>query len=316
MMEKSYYSFALQVKEEIASIPFKDELLRPFLSGFTKCNGTYRLGDVLDLSTESSKIAKLLYQSFSSIYGVNVRFSYTKSMNFRKAVKYHCLVSEADYICSDLDVDFFSNKAPKNLLEGSNHLSSYLAGCFLAVGSVNDPKSSNYHLELALSDADYASFLCKLILKIKASKFTPKIASRRKQTIVYLKRGDQISSFLAFIGANQSCLDFENIRIDRDFANIGNRLNNLDSANMEKTLSASSRQIKEIEYLTKKGLFEKMGLKIRTLGMLRIKNPDASLEELSKMMSDELSSEVSKSNVNHIFRKIHEEYIDDIGTDR
>lgn len=316
MANKNPFSFALKVKEEIASSHMPETSIRPFLSAFIKCNGTYRLGGTLDLSSESSRVAKLLYQSISSIYGVGVRFSYTRSMNFRKAVKYHCLVDEADYICSDLDVDFFSSRPNKYLVSGSSNLSSYLAGCFVSTGSVNDPKSSNYHLELALSDPDFASFICKAISKIKTIEFTPKIIKRRQQYVVYLKRSVQISDFLSYIGATSSCLEFENVRVGREMVNIDNRLENLDLANMSKTLSASSRQIKEIDYLEEKRILEKLPYKVRVLASIRKENPEANLEELASILSSTISSEVSKSNVNHILRKIHEEYLNETGSNR
>ena len=300
MPNKNPFSFALKVKEEIASSHMPETSIRPFLSAFIKCNGTYRLGGVIDLSSESSRVAKLLYQSISSIYGVGVRFSYTRSMNFRKAVKYHCLVDEADFICSDLDVDFLSAKPNKYLIGTNENLSAYLAGCFVSVGSVNDPKSSNYHLELALSDPE----------------FTPKIIKRRQQYVVYLKRSVQISDFLSYIGATSSCLEFENVRVGREMINIDNRLENLDLANMEKTLSAASRQIKEIDYLKEKRILDNLPYKVRVLADIRKNNPEASLEELASILSETISSQVSKSNINHILRKIHEEYINDSGNIR
>lgn len=313
MPSKNPFSFALKVKEEIASSHMPETSIRPFLSAFIKCNGTYRLGGVIDLSSESSRVAKLLYQSISSIYGVGVRFSYTRSMNFRKAVKYHCLVDEADFICSDLDVDFLSAKPNKYLIGTNENLSAYLAGCFVSVGSVNDPKSSNYHLELALSDPDFASFICKCISKIKTIEFTPKIIKRRQQYVVYLKRSVQISDFLSYIGATSSCLEFENVRVGREMINIDNRLENLDLANMEKTLFAASRQIKEIDYLKEKRILDNLPYKVRVLADIRKNNPEASLEELASILSETISSQVSKSNINHILRKIHEEYINDSG---
>ena len=95
--------------------------------------------------------------------------------------------------------------------------------------------------------------------------------------------------------------------------NIDNRLENLDLANMEKTLSAASRQIKEIDYLKEKRILDNLPYKVRVLADIRKNNPEASLEELASILSETISSQVSKSNINHILRKIHEEYINDSG---
>ena len=141
------------------------------------------------------------------------------------------------------------------------------------------------------------------------------MAARRKQWIVYLKRSEQIADFLILMGANDSCLHFENVRVDRDFANNSNRLNNLDTANFAKTMKASERQKKEVAYFAEEvGLENISNPKMRLLMELRLSHEDASLEELANLMSEELASTVSKSNVNHLFRAIHQKYEESHGT--
>ncbi len=316
-MGASPVSFALQVKEEISSLSLPEEALRPLLSGYAKCAGSIRMsssGNELDLVSESSKVAKLLYGAISSIYGSGVRFAYSKMMGFSKRTRFHVLAKEADYILSDLGVDLLSPALPKGLLTDEKDEQSYLAGCFLARGSVNDPHSSSYHLEIALDSEKLASMVSSLINHSKSFPFSSHVAKRRQQWIVYLKRAEQISSFLTYIGATASCLYFEQIRVDRDFANLGNRFNNLDSANMGKTLGASKRQLDEIAHFDVHGTFPKIeSEKLRALMAIRKLNPDATLAELSALLSEQLNTEVSKSNVNHLFRKLHELYLQDNG---
>ena len=118
-MGASPVSFALQVKEEISSLSLPEEALRPLLSGYAKCAGSIRMsssGNELDLVSESSKVAKLLYGAISSIYGSGVRFAYSKMMGFSKRTRFHVLAKEADYILSDLGVDLLSPSLPKGLL--------------------------------------------------------------------------------------------------------------------------------------------------------------------------------------------------------
>lgn len=303
----------MEVKEEISSLYYELSCRRALVSGFAKCNGTFRIGpneNELDLSTESSKIAKLLYNCVSSLYGVKIRFSYTRGMGFRKRMKYHVLVSEPDDVLSDLEVDFFTQKVPTSVVKTEEQAAAYLAGAFLAAGSVSDPSSSNYHLEMAVDDALYAKWLSHLLNKRKNRHFDSKVAQRRKQFIVYLKKSDQISDFLVLVKASESCLKFENVRVDRDFANIGNRLQNLDAANLSKTLAAAERQQKEIRYfIAKDGLDSVENPKLRSLMELRINRPDASLDELAAMLSERMGMTISKSNVNHLFRGLHQAYL-------
>ena len=305
-------SFAGEVKEEIARHPLPDTAIRSLLSSFAKASGEIHISggqEELDLSTERANVAKFLYLSFRQVYGVSPRFAYTKGIGFRKRVKFHCLVPEAEYILSDLQVDFLSGRLPKDLTSTAEQAAAYLAGAFLAAGSVNDPSSSNYHLEIAFSDQTYANWIAHLLNRVFSHNFTSKVTKRRSQFVVYLKRSDQISDFLALIGAQESCLKFENVRVDRDFANIGNRLSNLDGANMSKTLKASERQAEAIEYfLSKDGWAHFDNPKKKALMELRLEHRDASLDELREMLSERLASSVSKSNVNHLFRSLLSEY--------
>lgn len=314
---KEAQTFSQKCKEEISKVDFPDSVLRSLLSSFCKINGVLHKSkgkEELDLSSDSSSVAKFLYLSFHDIYGIDPRFAYTKSTGFRKGTKFHVLCPEASYILDDLHVDFLSSRLPKGLTDSEGEAAAYLSGAFLAAGSVSTPLSSNYHLEMAFADQTYAKWISHLIARANGHPFSPKVIQRRNRYVVYLKKAEEISDFLAYIGAPNSRLEFENIRIDRDFSNIGNRLSNLDAANFSKTMASSQRQVKEIEYFVgKKGWDGIRNLKLRYLMKLRLDRPDASLEELADALSDELASTVTKSNVNHLFRKLHQEYLEEKG---
>ena len=137
----------------------------------------------------------------------------------------------------------------------------------------------------------------------------PKVAPRRNKYILYFKKSDRIAEFLALIGAVNSCMDFENIRIDRDFINSTNRLSNFDTANMKKTYETALKQIEEIKEIKKIIGFETLSNpKMAILCRLRLENEQATMKELATLMSEELGYTISKSNVNHLFRAIHELY--------
>jgi cell division protein WhiA len=312
-MNEKTLSFAASVKEECAALSRPDEEKRSLLSSFVKTTGRLHKtsdGTSLELVSESAAIAKAVYGDLRDLYGVAVRFAYTRSAGFLKRVNYHIIVErEVDDILDDLGIDLLEGKLPSFALQTTEQQAAYLCGAFLAAGSVNDPSSSHYHLEIALSESAYAKWFLHMWRQIANHHFSAKAVERRGKTVLYLKKAEEISDFLVLIGAQEACLRFEDIRVDRDFANIGNRLQNLDSANMGKTLKASERQVQEINYFV--GLLGYEGIeniKLRSLMKLRIAHPDATLEELSKMLSEELASEVSKSNINHLFRYLDEEY--------
>jgi DNA-binding protein WhiA len=303
-------SFARLVKEESAKAERSASEKKALLSSFVRINGYLRIRgkqEGLELSSENSAIAKCVYQYLHELYGVDVRFAYTRSAGFLKRMVYHVIVDdEAGKILEDLEVDFFNPEKPKNVISSSEEVAAYLTGAFLAGGSVNNPASRSYHLEICVKDEGFAKFLLKIWSKYQPHPFSCKLSKRRNQFVLYLKRGDEISDFLVLMGAKDQCLAFEDVRISRDFSSIGNRLSNLDTANYGRVVLASKRQIEEINYL-----FEREGKenisnpKLLALMELRVKNPDASLDELSKLLSEELNTEISKSNVNHLLRYVH-----------
>ena len=312
-MEPKTVSFAASVKEECAALSRPDEEKRSLLSSFVKINGRYHIsseGSALELVSESSSIAKAIYGYLHDLYGVEVRFAYSRSAGFLKRVLFHVLVErEADDILNDLGIDLLTGKLPSFALQTSEKQAACLCGAFLAAGSVNDPRSSHYHLEIAFGDPNYAKWFLHLWCQIQNHHFSAKAVERRGKTVLYLKRAEEISDFLVLIGAQDGCLRFEDVRVDRDFSNIGNRLQNLDSANMGKTIKASERQTKEIAFFVNALGYEKIeNEKLKALMKLRLSHPDASLGELARLLSEEFASEVSKSNVNHLFRRLDEEY--------
>ena len=303
-------SFARLVKEESAKAERSVSEKKALLSSFVRINGYLRIRgkqEGLELSSENSAIAKCVYQYLHELYGVDVRFAYTRSAGFLKRMVYHVIVDdEAGKILEDLEVDFFNPEKPKNVISSSEEVAAYLTGAFLAGGSVNNPASRSYHLEICVKDEGFAKFLLKIWSKYQPHPFSCKLSKRRNQFVLYLKRGDEISDFLVLMGAKDQCLAFEDVRISRDFSSIGNRLSNLDTANYGRVVLASKRQIEEINYLyEKEGKENISNPKLLALMELRVKNPDASLDELSKLLSEELNTEISKSNVNHLLRYVH-----------
>ena len=302
-------SYTRKIKEEIVTKPFSEERLRSLISAFIKVNGRMEIKNrqvAILLQTENAKIAKFIYLIIQKIYGINIRFSYGKTMKFKKKTTYNIIIDqEADYILSDLEISFLEGKIAKNIVFNDDMIGGYLAGAFLASGSVNSPQSSNYHFEISLNDENYAKWFLKLIEKYKGGSFNPKIIHRREQIVIYLKKSDQIAHFLILMGATDGALEFENTRIDREFANIGNRLQNLDLANYTKTMKSSNKQMDDLQVIERVlGIKNLANEKQRILAELRQKNEDATMEELADLMSEKLGKPVTKSNINHIFRAL------------
>ena len=195
-------------------------------------------------------------------------------------------------------------------MRNDDTISGYLAGAFLASGSINSPHTSNYHLEIALNSENFAKWLSKLFSKYQNSDIEPKIVKRREQFVIYFKKSDQISNFLIMIGAVECCLEFEEVRANRDIVNSTNRILNMDTANMKRIYETGSRQKKEIELIDERlGIKNLKNKKMTALCQLRLENESASLSDLADLLSQKLNKNITKSNINHMFRALHELYL-------
>ena len=308
-------SFTKRVKEELCSNEYESQdRLRALLAAYIRINGSLLFRDkksYLTLSSENAKIARFIYETINRIYDANAHLTFKSKSNLSKNTVYTIEVSDAsEAIIEDLDISFLEGKISKNIVRNDDTISGYLAGAFLASGSVNSPETSNYHLEIALNSENYAKWLSKLFSKYHNSDIEPKVVKRREQFVIYFKKSDQISNFLIMIGAVMCCMVFEDVRVNRDFVNSQNRMQNMDTANMRKIYETGLRQVEEIKVIDEMlGIKNITNPKVQLLCMLRLENESASLLDLSIMMSEKMKLPITKSNINHLFRKIHEMYL-------
>ena len=129
-----------------------------------------------------------------------------------------------------------------------------------------------------------------------------KILKREKGYAVYIKDGEEISKFLALIGANKAVMDYEEIRVIRQMRSSVNRIVNCETANINKTINVAIEQIADINYLKENKKFEELSKPLQEIANVRLENPEASLVELGKL----LDKPIGKSGVNHRLKKIQE----------
>lgn len=182
------------------------------------------------------------------------------------------------------------------IINSRNGKRAYLRGGFLATGSISDPDHS-YHLEITFSNRllaeEYMNFL-------KEFKINSHFILRKGHYLVYLKEGQDIVDFLNVIGAHGALMQLENIRIVKDMRNQVNRIVNCETANLDKTVNASCRQVENINYIKEHLGLDSLPDGLSEIALLRLENPDVSLLELGRMLNPPLS----KSGVNHRLRKI------------
>lgn len=175
---------------------------------------------------------------------------------------------------------------------------AYIRGAFLSAGSLCDPEKT-YHMEFVNSNLDYSEQLRDLI---NSFKMDAKIVKRKEHYIVYLKEGEQIVDLLNIMEAYVALMNLENVRILKDMRNNVNRIVNCETANLNKTITASVKQIEDINFIEENMSLAQLPQPLEEMALARLKFPDASLKELGQMMSPP----VGKSGVNHRLRKISE----------
>lgn len=209
-----------------------------------------------------------------------------------------------DTLLKSVDIDYDSDAfEPSDLaatLTKNCCQRAYLRGAFIARGSINNPETSSYHLEIFNLDPDHNHELYQLLNQydLNAREF-----QRRNGYIIYIKEAEKITEFLRIIGANNALFKFEDVRIVRDMRNSVNRIVNCETANLNKTISASVRQVEGIKYIKSTVGLDVLPVRLREIAEVRLAYPEVTLKELGELVP---SGKLSKSGVNHRLRKIGE----------
>lgn len=304
-------SFTQEVKQEVAQKDVHGGDARAMLSALIQMTSSLSLNEHglnLLVRVENAAVARTVYRLVKSRYEVAIDLFVKKKMNLRKNRVYGLRIyGDVTEILKDLGIYSprgLLNKPLARIVQGENQARAYLAGAFLAAGSVNPPQTSNYHLEIVAANEEHAQFLCD---QLKRFDIPAKSIQRRNKFVVYVKQADKIADFLRAIEANEALLAFENVRISRDFSNNITRLNNMDIANEIKSQSAAKNQLADIEILEKYGRLATLDEKLKEVALLRKELPEASLNELAQKLAARTGSVVSKSGMKHRFERIHEQ---------
>lgn len=301
-------SFASETKKELTQVETDDSSLKAEVSALIRMNGTLSFANrqlSVDVQTENAAIARRLYTNIKRLYNLNVELLVRKKMRLKKNNVYICRVREgARELLADLQIvseSFeFNHTISKSLIPHNSQKRAYLRGAFLAGGSVNNPETSSYHLEVYSLYKEHGEALADLMNHYELN---AKTIERKKGFVTYLKEAEKISDFLSLVGAHQAMLKFEDVRIVRDMRNSVNRIVNCETANLNKTIGAALRQVDNIRFIDNTIGLDQLPEKLREIARLRVEYQDVTLKELGEMVS---TGAVSKSGVNHRLRKIDE----------
>lgn len=301
-------SFAAETKKELTQVEADPCCKRAELSAIVRMNGTLNIRErrlTLEVMTENAAIARRIYTLFKQLYGIHGELLVRRKMRLKKNNVYLVRIpGRGRELLQDMRImeeDFaYTHGIDPSLIRSSCCARAYLRGAFLAGGSVNHPESASYHLELACHYQEQCEALCHLCHRFRLN---AKWMERKNGFVVYIKEGEKITTFLSLIGAHQALLRFEDVRIVKDMRNSVNRIVNCETANLNKTISASLRQVENIRLIEREVGLDYLSPRLRQVAELRLKHPDMSLKELGERLTE---GKVSKSGINHRLRKINE----------
>ncbi|OEK75817.1 DNA-binding protein WhiA [Staphylococcus equorum] len=300
-------SFASEMKNELTRIEVDEENAKAELSALIRMNGALSLSNqqfVINVQTENATTARRIYSLIKKVFNVEVELLVRKKMKLKKNNIYICRIKvRAREILDELGIlksGVFTHEIDEALIHDDEMRRSYLRGAFLAGGSVNNPETSSYHLEIFSLYEDHSEGITQLMNKYELN---AKHLERKKGSIAYLKEAEKISDFLSLIGGYQALLKFEDVRIVRDMRNSVNRLVNCETANLNKTVSAAMKHVESIRLIDQEIGLDNLPERLREIAKLRVVHQEVSLKELGEMMT---SGNISKSGVNHRLRKLNE----------
>ncbi len=297
-------SFSMIIKDEVSKVEENRTEKLAELSAILRNSSI--ISKNLQITVENNSVARRIFTLFKDIYDIipvitvrrrsglnnNLIYILTINNNYKEILRDLSIIDSNNYLL----------QVPHNyIIADDDDIRAYLRGVFMTSGSVNDPKTSRYHLEIVVDSVEYATFINNILNNFNLNS---KIIRREKNYMIYIKEAEKISDFLRIIKAYSGVMYFEDIRIYRDHKNMTNRLNNCEQANMDKIFLTANKQLKDVKIIEDNGLMEMLDSKLREAVSYRTKYPESSLAELADIMSKELGYSISKSGLNHRFRKL------------
>lgn len=270
------------------------------LKGFNKIE--------IEFSTENAAVARRIFRLLKTAFEIPAQVSVERTNRLKRRNNYIVKIDQSlskDFLRETgitgkdgFNITAFDFGVPGELIENDACKRAYIKGAFMGCGSVSDPGKS-YHAEFVSSREEHSKGICRLLEDFGIN---GKTIFRKNYYVMYVKESEQISDLLALMGANSAVLEFENVRAVKETRNQINRVINCETANLDKIVDTSMRQINSIRVLKKYKAIDRLPDHLKELAYLRLKHTNASLKELGEMLTPPLG----KSGVNHRLRKIEE----------
>lgn len=306
-------SFSSETKNEMAAVtPEKRCCMLAEISGILRTCGKIRLEGLNKVSyvimTENAAVARRVIRLMKEYFSIRLELQVEKNTGLKKTNVYSMTISE-DMRCQEIlretgilrvrdGFNVFDYGIDESIIRRKCCKRAFLRGAFLGSGSITNPKKS-YQMEIVVSNELLSANLIRLMgqLGLEASEFM-----RRESYVVYMKDSSMISDFLGITGGHTALFELENTKAEKEMKNLANRINNCDTANIDKTVAASEKHIQAIKKIMNTKGLDILPPKLREVALLRLEEPGASLTDLGQMLNPPLG----KSGVNHRLAKVLE----------
>lgn len=297
-------TFTEEVKGELVRVVDEQECCRrTALAAIIRHAGSLQLsragGLGLNIPTQSPGVARLILK-LTKEHQPDARVFIRRRSGFRKNRMYLIFAPVAEKVLRKVglwDEELQTVKFTGQSLDTECCPRAYLRGAFLISGTISDPNRASYHLEIVAEYSPQAEYVRELMERCE---LTGKIIRRKELYVVYIKEADQVVDFLNLIGAHSALLRVEEARVRKSMRNKVNRLVNAETANLNKTMAASWRQVDCIRFLDARLGILALPKTLQEVAELRSRYPDSSLQELGELITPPLS----KSAINHRLRKL------------
>lgn len=301
-------SFSLDVKKETAKVDLSQSQAKAQLAAMIQASlktESPKIMDSFKLSFSHVFLAKRYVQLIKKLYDIECEIEYVGKKKMTHTSTTSITISEkVKIIMEDLGL-YVDHKVPttvaQSLVVVDEDARSYIAGWFLIKGSINSPNTSNYHLEIRFRNKEQAESVKSLLERFFIES---KLTTRRHELVLYIKSAEKISDVLRLIGATNALLEFEDIRIHRDFHNSLTRLDNCEVSNEMKSMKTGQKQVSAIEKLIRYKRLSHMEKRLQDVATLRLKFPEHSLNELAQEYEVESGESISKSGMKHRLDKL------------
>lgn len=276
-------SFSSEIKEELSKVNnLKNKtILEAEFLGYILTGNTTNNEDALEFITENEFNIERFYRIL-----------------FNLEIEYEPEVRGKVFVATIRKTEKVEKLMEVKLEQNDELQKAIVKGAFLGAGSITDP-NKQYHLEIIFQERTNAEYILNIC---KNFGVYLKILENKDKFQLYIKDGEEISKFLALLGANRGVLAFEDVRITKEIKNNVNRLVNCETANLNKIVNASVNQVNDIKLIQKLNKFEELPDYLKEIAILRLENPDMSLKALGEL----LENPIGKSGVNHRLQKIHD----------